>query len=322
MRSFLSVIVVNYKTPVLTVNLLASLMPEIECIDTRVVVVDNHSGDESVHIIESWIANSGHSKNIEVIKSPKNNGFSSGNNFGINAVDSNFYLLLNSDTIICQGALNSLLHAMESYPAVGVLSPRLEWPDGAPQISCFRFHRPGSEIISASNTGFIAGLFQTQEVIMPVCECAIMPEWTSFACVLIRKKVFDSVGLMDEDFFMYYEDTEFCFRAKKAGWEVMNIPQARVVHLRGGSSNVKNNAKMCKRLPKYYYESRTKYYYKCYGWHGLLLANMCWLLGHSVSWLREILGNKKRHLPEKAWVDIWTNFFYPNRASVMFMCQK
>jgi len=235
----------------------------------------------------------------------------------MNAIDADYYLLLNSDTIVRQEAIAKLMDIANQFPDVGMFSPRLEWEDGKAQESCFRFHHPLSEIIQPACTGIVDNLLKRYVVALPVCDAISRPEWTSFACVLIRKQVFLDVGLMDDDFFMYYEDSEFCFRAKKAGWGILNNPEARVVHLRGGSSNVKSNAEARKRLPKYYYESRTKYYYKCFGCGGLFFANICWILGRSISMLRELTGNKKPHVCEKQWFDIWTNFFTPNRRSIM-----
>lgn len=321
-KSMLAIIMINYRTPQLTTEAVVSLIPEIKNVDAQVLIVDNCSGDHSMQMIGQWIDKQGCSEQVRLLESPGNLGFSGGNNYGIKAIIADYYLLLNSDTIIRPGAISTLIDTANNNPAAGMVSPRLEWMNGEPQESCFNFHRPPSEMIRSSGTGVVDKLLSHYLVPQPVCETITRPEWTSFACVLVRKQVLLDIGMMDDDFFMYYEDSEFCFRAKKAGWGILNNPEAKVVHLRGGSSNVKSKSAQRKRLPHYYYESRTKYYYKCFGYSGLFFANICWLLGRSVSLLRELLGNKAPHVCEKEWLDIWINFLAPNRQSIMYKGNK
>ena len=112
---------------------------------------------------------------------------------------------------------------------------------------------------------------------------------------------------------MYFEDVDFCRRARAAGWPIINNPQAHVVHLRGGSSPVKSQAAKKKRLPRYFYESRTRYYYKHFGRSGLLMANLSWHLGAVIGKGRQLFSSG--YLPnicESQWRDIWTNFTRPN----------
>ena len=118
---------------------------------------------------------------------------------------------------------------------------------------------------------------------------------------------------MDDGFFMYFEDVEFCFRARKAGWDIIHNPDAHVVHLRGGSSPVKEFTKMKKRLPRYYYASRTRYFNKLYGWNGLIVANLLWYAGRSISKLRELFMRKEQHICDNQWIDIWTNWLNPEK---------
>jgi len=204
-----------------------------------------------------------------------------------------------------------MLETAMKFTGAGLVSPRLEWPDGQGQESCFRFHTPCRELMASAQTGFIDGLLKKYIVAMPVQEQIARPDWTSFACVLIRREVFDQIGLLDEGYFMYFEDVEFCYRARKAGWEIVHNPSARVVHLRGGSSPVKENTKNKKRLPKYFYESRARLYYQLYGWRGLTMANLMWWLGRLVSLSRQVLGRTDKAAIEMQWLDIWINWLNP-----------
>jgi hypothetical protein len=149
---------------------------------------------------------------------------------------------------------------------------------------------------------------------MPVQDGVVRPDWTSFACVLIRAEVFDRIGLLDEGYFMYFEDVEFCYRARKAGWRVVHNPAARVVHLRGGSSPVKERTRLRRRLPRYFHESRTRFFYQLYGWPGLTAANLMWWAGRLVSKAQQIfMGRADKTAIEHQWLDIWINWLQPLR---------
>jgi GT2 family glycosyltransferase len=287
-------------------------MRDSETLSHNIIIVDNNSGNECTEQLDQAIAK--HFLNqINFVKSERNVGFSAGNNIGINSTSSEFVLLLNSDTIVRPGAIETLVQTLQDNPKMGMASPRLEWPDGSPQESCFRFHRPVNELIRSACTGPITRLLKRYEVPLPVCDEISYPEWTSFACVLIRRELFEQIGLLDDEFFMYFEDVDFCRRACSAGWPIINNPQARVVHLRGGSSPVKSQAAKKKRLPRYFYESRTRYYYKHFGRSGLLMANLFWHLGAVVGRVRKLVnGSYQPNICESQWRDIWTNFTRPN----------
>ncbi len=301
----LAVVIVNYRTPDLVIDALASLEAELDPGRDVAVVVDNDSGDGSADAIERAVEDRKWQAWARLVRSPVNGGFSAGNNAGIAAVAAELYLLLNSDAWVRPGAIGRLLDHASREPQAGLLSPRLEWPDGEPQISCFRWHTPVTELILAAGTGPVTRLFRRHEVPQPVQPGPSWPEWTSFACVLIRRKVLEAIGPMDEGYFMYFDDVDYCRRARAEGWRVLNCPDARVVHLRGGTSPVKSAAAVRKRLPAYYYASRARYYAKFYGLPGLWAANLLWGLGRAIAGLRELVGHKQPHAAEAAWRDIW-----------------
>ena len=307
----LAIIILNYRTPQLTLDCLRSLFPEIDPLQHQVIVVDNASGDGSVAQIQTAIEEEAWQNWVTLLPSPVNGGFSAGNNLGINAIAAEAYLLLNSDTLIRPQAIKTLLDAMDQHPSIGIFSPRLEWPDETPQISCFRYHSPPSELISSAGTGIITQLFKNYDVPLPISPEPMTPQWTSFACVLIRREVIEAIGLMDEGYFMYYDDVDYCRRAQQAGWQILHVPQARVVHLRGGSGSVKADIASRQRPRSYLYQSRSRYFAKFYGRTGLWLANGCWLLGLGVARLREWVGDKEPHTCDYMEQDIWTNWRNP-----------
>ena len=308
----LSIIIVNYATPQLCNDCLNSIYPNHPDSIDKTLVVDNKSPDNSIDLISDYLSRNGLKDFVDLIASRKNAGFSSGNNLGINLCDSEYILLLNSDTIVRPGAIELLVKTLDENPQMGLASPRLEWPDGSPQESCFRFHRPINELIRSAATGPVTKLLKRYEVPLRVSDKIAYPEWTSFACVLIRRQVFEDIGLLDEDFFMYFEDVDFCKRAREAGWQIIHNPKAQVVHLRGGSSPVKSQAAKKKRLPRYFYESRTRYYFKHFGRFGLLRANIYWHLGWLVAMARKLISRRYQpNICERQWRDIWTNFKDP-----------
>jgi len=309
-RAKLAVVIINYNTAKLVIDCLESLLPELPGIDAKVIVVDNASADDSLLLLRDWI-NARGVHQFQVIEAATNSGFSAGNNLGMKAVDAEYYLLLNSDTIVRPGAISLLLQTADDNPKAGIVSPRLEWPNATPQESCFRCLSPVSELIGSAQTGPITAMLKRFDVPLPVSHSISWPYWTSFACVLVHREMVNEIGPMDEGFFMYFEDVEFCRRAHKAGWKVVHNPKARVVHLRGGSSPVKQRALQRKRLPRYYYAARTRYYYLAFGWLGLTLANVLWSVGRCVSKSREILGRRGLGVPDKQWLDIWTNWLTP-----------
>jgi hypothetical protein len=308
----LAIVIVNYRTPQLVIDCLKSLEGEVQSNPTtQVIVVDNNSGDDSLPVIEKAIQDNTWQDRVSLIPSPVNGGFSYGNNLGIKAIQADNYLLLNSDTIVRHGAIKSLLEALEKYPQAGIISPRLEWLDETPQISCFRDRSPINELINAAKTGIITKIFNKYDVPLPVSDQVMEVEWTSFACVLIRKEVIDKIGLMDENYFMYFDDIDYCRRTREAGWQIVHYPFARVVHLRGGSGSVKKDIATRKRPSAYLYASRSLYFAKFYGIFGLWLANLFWLAGRSISLVREIIEKKPPQTCELEARDIWLNWYNP-----------
>lgn len=309
-----AVVVINFRTPQLTIDCLETLVGEIDPSQDIVVVVDNDSGDDSYSRIESHIQKQGWQTWVDLIPSGKNGGFSFGNNVGIKSVEAKYYLLLNSDTLVRPGALETMRQAIQERSDVGLVGPRLEWRDGTSQISCFRNRTPASELITAASTGPITRLLQKYVVSLPVSDQRIEPHWASFACILIRREVIEQVGLMDDDFFMYFEDIDYCRRAIKKGWKVLYEPSARVVHLRGGSSNVKDALSERKRPPRFYYESRARYFAKFYGRIGLWFTNLLWAGGRTIEWVRVVCTGRPQLTCQKESIDNWIGGWNPLKA--------
>jgi hypothetical protein len=318
----IAVVLINYRTVRLTLDCLASLEPEMnDHPGMHVVVVDAASSDDSADLLEKESALRDWEKWMSLVRLDENRGFSAGNNAGIAYAvrlgQFDAFLLLNSDTIVRPGALGVLGKVLERETSVGLVGPRLEWPEGQFQASCFRNVSPASEFLAAAKTGPVSRLFPDSEVAIPnpsaydasgpiaADQRQVEIEWISFACVLIRKEVIASIGRMDDSFFMYFEDVDYCRRARSAGWQIAYSPAARVVHLRGGRTPDAFAVEERRQRPAYYYLSRARYLARYYGPTGPWRANLCWLLGRGVSLVREVLGNKSPHTAAREATDIW-----------------
>lgn len=317
-RTQLLVLIVCYRAADLVIDCLRSLESEIAGIeDGRVIVCENGTGEASVNLLEGAISEHGWGDWVSLRVISPNRGFAGGNNAVLRDVLQwesvpEFVLLLNSDTIVRPGALQALLVGAREHPEAGVIGARLEWPDGEGQLSCFRWLSPISEMLSSARTGLLTKMFHQWEVRIPLSDVPMEPGWLSFACALIRREALEEVGVLDDGYYLYFDDVDYCRRAWEKGWRVLYWPAAHVVHLRGRSNPVKAMTKEGKRRPKYYYFCRNRYFAKFYGgrW-GLWKTNVHWYLGRVVSLLREIVRNKEPHLCEYEWLDIWTNFRDP-----------
>ncbi len=306
----IAISIINYRTGDLTLQSVQSALKDLEGVDGCVIVVDNFSDDGSADQVADWIAAHPDAP-IKLVRSPTNTGFSGGHNIGIGACAAEFYLLLNSDAILRPGFCKAILAAAEAQPKAGLFGPRIEYDDGEVQTSCFRFPSAGSELIRSANTGFVTKAFKRYEVAIALPPPADQIDWASFACILLRGEMVKELGPMDEGYFLYFEDTEYCLRARRAGWGVVHTPDAVAVHYRGGSGPTKTLIKERKRLPAYYYASRTRFLYQAHGGIGLLAANLAWYLGRGIAQLRRLAGKSIYPMPKSEATGLWTNFNVP-----------
>lgn len=312
----LAVVILNYRRAALTIDCLRSLESEIAAFpDRHVVVIEQNSDDGSADAIADAIRQHKWGAWITLVRSPVNLGFAGGNNLGFRTIEAQNYLLFNSDARATPGCIRELLDALELHREVGAIGPRLQDPDGTPQISCFRYRSPITEFLDAAGTSVLDRMFRKLLVPMGVFDEPTEPQWESFACIMLRRAMIEQIGPMDDGYFMYFEDIDYSRKMRKAGWRILHWPAAQVVHLRGGSSSVKSAMKARKRVPKYYYEARSRYYAKFYGGAvGLWMTNVLWLLGRIIAWTRETFGRKTPDVCEREAWDNWTNWLMPMRA--------
>ncbi len=321
----ITVSIINYRTADLTIACVRSVLDDAAHLreaeasnapTVAVVVIDNGSGDGSADKLEDWLAaqTPGDAASVRLVRSAENTGFSGGHNIGMAAAPADVTLVLNSDAVLRPGFLAALARAVRSHPGAGLFAARIEYEDGTQQISCFRAHGPSSELIRAAATGPVTRLLSRREVPLRMPPAPGQIEWASFACIALRGAMVDEIGPMDEGYFLYYEDVEYCSRARRAGWDIAYVADAVAVHYRGGSGPVKSLTAARARLPRYHYASRSRYLYQQHGRAGLLAANLAWHLGRGIAVLRGLAG--RPHPPVAGeWRDIWTGFADPLRPS-------
>jgi N-acetylglucosaminyl-diphospho-decaprenol L-rhamnosyltransferase len=312
-------VIVNYRTGGLTVDCLRSVAPQIAP-DMRCVIVDNLSGDDSVEMIRRAIDENGWNW-ASVHEAQRNGGFAFGNNEAIRAaLQSNdppdFILLLNPDTVLRDGAIASLLDFATAHPAAGIAGSRLEDPDGTVQISAFRFHTIASEFERGMRLGLITKLLASKIVAPPAPTEPAQTDWVAGASMLIRREVFEKSGLLDERYFMYFEEVDFCLAAKQAGFETWYVPASRVVHLVGAASELSDARKHRKRRPTWWFDSRRRYFVKNQGVFYACLADIAFAIGFACWRVRRFLQRKEDKDPPKMLGDFVRNSIFVRGASL------
>ncbi|WP_417242305.1 glycosyltransferase [Celeribacter sp.] len=303
--------IINYRTGDMTLACVQSVLAQIVDVNAHVVVVDNASGDGSADQIAAWIDAQPETTPVSLIRSRENSGFSGGHNQAFSAYEAELYFVLNSDALLRENCIFELLKQTRMQPETGLFAPRLEGDDGCVQTSCFRMPTPVSELIRAAQTGVVTRALKRHDQPLDMPPVAADIGWASFAAIVIRREVIAAIGPMDEGFFLYFEDTDYCLSAARAGWFIAYVDGARVVHFRGGSAPVKKLGAAGKRLPAYYYASRTRLFYKAYGRGGLIAANLLWHLGRGIAAARILVGGRYPRAVAHEARDVWTNFRAP-----------
>lgn len=225
----LSIVIVSYNTRDLLRACLESVRATLRGLRYETIVVDNGSTDGSLEIVTSNFPT------VTLIRNDENAGFATANNQGIRRSSGRYLLLLNSDAVLLDNAARRMVAFMDAHPGAGGVGGQLRNPDGSFQNSHGRF--PGL----LDETCLLLGLpDQLRPAGYPTypeagsSECCRV-DWVSGALLMVRRQAADEIGLLDEDFFMYAEEMDWCYRLQQGGWPVYYLPDARAVHWGGGS---------------------------------------------------------------------------------------
>lgn len=222
----LSVISVTHNHSTYIGRCLDALVPEVSRIGGEVIVVDNCSDDKSAKIAKKY-------PNIAVYINSERRGFSANNNFGMAKANGRYLLLLNPDTEVQPGALDQMIDFMESHPQVGMCGAQLRFPDGQIQPSPRRFPTLGSTIARRSPLRvFLRNSHLNQNHLMQDLDHSqVQPvDWLLGACMFIRREILETVGPLDEGYFLYVEDIDWARRMHAANWDVYYVPTAQIIH--------------------------------------------------------------------------------------------
>ena len=204
-------------------------------------------------------------------------------------------LLLNSDTIVKEHALDSLVEFMDSHPRAGIAGSKMLWPDDQIRASPFRFLGVASEFDRGLKLGIVSSLLSRWAAVPPTPKEPEVVEWVSGASMMLRSTTLREIGLLDEGLYTYFDDVDICLRARNAGWQTWYVPASRVIHLGGSSTGV--SPKISSRRPAYWFQARRRYFLKSYGKAYTALADAAFILGLSLRRLRQKIHHKPDHRP-------------------------
>lgn len=257
----LSIIIVNYNAKKLLKACIESIHKETCNVLCDIWVVDNNSQDSSAAMVEKNFPE------VKLIQSNENLGFAKANNMAMSRIESDCVLLLNPDTIICDNAIEKVIEFIDKKPEVGIVGCRVLNEDGTLQLACRRtIPTPGVAFFRLTG---LSKLFPNSKIMAKYNLTYLDPSQShevdavSGAFLMIRTKVIEEIGLLDEQFFMYGEELDWCFRAKKAGWKVMYYPHAEIIHYKGGCSK-SNSRKAAFEFYRSMYLFHKKYFAENY----------------------------------------------------------
>ncbi|MCL6624464.1 MAG: glycosyltransferase family 2 protein, partial [Fimbriimonadales bacterium] len=252
----LSITICSWNTREDLRHCLQSLKKERDSASFEVIVWDNASEDGSAEMVEKefpW---------VRLIRSPENVGFSIGHNRATECARGSLLLILNSDTIVHPGALKKIIDYMKAHPDVAILGPKLLNPDGSLQYSCRRFPTPMAALFRNTPLGklFPRNPFLREYLMQDWAHDEIREvDWVSGAAMCFQKEAWKKLKGFDEQFFMYMEDVDICYRAWQEGMRVVYFPQAVITHAIGRSTD-----RVANKMIRLFHKSMFLFYKKNY----------------------------------------------------------
>ncbi|SIS53465.1 hypothetical protein SAMN05421759_101265 [Roseivivax lentus] len=284
-------VLLNWRTPAMTIRAAEALARALDGLDAEIVIVDNDSGDGSEAALRAHVAASDWPVPARVLQSGQNGGFAFGNNAGIRAGRSDgarpdYVYVLNSDAFPAADAVRVLIDHLEAHPRDGFAGSQL-WSEDMPiHISAFRFPTIASEFEGTARTGIITRALHRYRVPFMDLTRTRPVDWLAGASMLMRQDMLDQVGLLDDGFFLYFEETEHFFRARRKGWTATYLVESRVEHL----GSVSTGMKQWTEVPDYWFDSRWRYFTLSHGRAYAACATLARVAGLSLWKLRRLMG--------------------------------
>lgn len=287
-------VTVNYCTADLTLDLLRGLEEALTGLDATVTVVENGSDDDSEATLRKGITALSGRIPVRLLCSKTNLGFGGGNNLAIRAALSepeppDIIHLINPDAIPEPDALKTMLEFLEAHPDAGIAGSAVIDGTGEFHCSAFRFPSALGDLEGRLRLGIVSRLLGRWRIPMEPGGDPREVDWVSGSTCSLRRTMLEKIGLFDEAFFLYFEETDLCQRAKAAGFQVWTVP-ASIVHHTGAV--VTGLDDLSRRRPAFWFESRRLYLRKHRGRIGLWTADLAWLLGSLLFGLRRLLTGR------------------------------
>ncbi len=297
-------ILVNYRTPDLTVGCLRALAGERAALPgLDAIVVDGGSGDDSAERLAAALSTPEFADWVRFVPLAFNGGFGWANNQAIRralsgAEPPDAVYLVNPDAEPEPGALVRLVETLTTHPEAASAGSLLLSPEGEALGSAFRFPTLAREFLRGANTPALERLMRVPPV-MVAGQVPQATDWVTGASVLLRAEALRQVGLFDEGFFLYFEEVELMHRLRRAGWTNRFVPASRVRHVGGASTGVTDGNSAQRRLPDYWFRSRRRFFARAYGPGAARLSALAWIAGFGIWRLRELagLGRQSAHAP-------------------------
>ncbi len=295
MPSVLTVIL-NWRTAEMTLRASEAALLALDGVHGALVIVDNDSQDGSFEALSAAVLARGWDRGpqqVRVIQSGRNGGFGAGNNVGIRAGlpgggKPDYAYILNSDAFPAPDAIRALLAHLEAHPGTGFAGSHIHGPDGESHHTAFRFPSIAGEFEQAARFGPISRLLRHAVVAPPLPDHTQRVDWLAGASLMMRQSVLDQIGLFDERFFLYFEETELCRRAAGAGWPTDYVVESRVAHIGSASTGMKTWA----RIPRFWLDSRLYYYTKTKGAFYAAMATLAHVAGGLIWRTRALLQRR------------------------------
>ena len=269
-----SIIIVSWNTQDLLRQCLRSIFAQTTKNNFEVIVIDNGSSDGSADMVQREF------DRVRLLTNVENNGFAAANNQGISVAEGRYLLLLNSDTIILDHAIEKVVAFADVHPDAAVVGCRLLNPDHTLQISCFMFPSPLNLLLLSTGAAhfFPQSRFFGRERMTWWDRTDLREVDVVTGCfMLVRKKAIDEIGPMDERFFMYNEETDWCYRFKMKGWKNWFTADAEIVHI-GGASAAKLGTRRAKLENSSFVQYMFKHWSKPLALIGLFLLGLFYIL--------------------------------------------
>ena len=284
----ISFIIVNWNTRDFLVGCLNSIEKHVKGYSFETFVVDNNSSDGSADLVEKLFHNK-----VSLIRNSENMGFAKANNQAIKLAKGRYCILLNSDTVLNKRTVSGLVNFLDSNSDAAMVGPRMTGENGKLQNSYDNFPALTTELLNKSILRILfPGRFsgKTLKADLPFEVDSLIG-----ACIAIRTEAIKEVGVLDEDYFFFLEETDWCFRMRKAGWKIFHHPEIDIIHLQGQSKKLRpvlSWIEYYRSLYKYFKKNRSRVSYLCLRIFRLLKLVINFVL--TFVGLLFTLGKKKR----------------------------